>query len=208
MVTESDGARAVAIARGALAACVGPTPPRDPAAPFRDRALPPLFDEKRGVFVTLRTAEAAELRGCIGYPLPVLPLRAGIPRAAVAAAVEDPRFPPVHARELAAVTVEVSVLTSPQPVASVVPSERLAAVVVGRDGLLIEGRGTSGLLLPQVAVEQAWDPAQFLAELCRKAGLRAEMWRSSEVRLSTFQADVFAEERPEGAVARVPLGSR
>lgn len=205
MVTDAEGAQAVQIARGAIAAGIGPSPPRDAATPFRELPLPPLFDERRGVFVTLRAVPEDELRGCIGYPLPVLALRLAIPRAAVAAAVEDPRFPPLRSRELAVTRIEVSILTRPAPIPAVRPSDRIAAVTIGRDGLIVEGEGTSGLLLPQVAVEQEWDAETFLAQTCVKAGLRPEMWRSPQVRFLTFQAEVFAEERPDGPVARVPL---
>ena len=70
--------------------------------------------DKRGVFVTL--TKAGELRGCIGFPYPVMPLGDAIEDAAVAAATGDPRFPPVRKDELASVRLEVTILTVPLPV--------------------------------------------------------------------------------------------
>lgn len=207
MVTEEEGALAVTIAREAIQRTTGPSPSRDAAAPFRDRRLPAVFSEPRGVFVTIRRAASGALRGCIGFPLPVFPLGVALPRAAAAAAVEDPRFPPVTERELANLTVEVSVLTVPEEITAATPAGRLASVRVGRDGLIVDGDGTSGLLLPQVAVEEAWDARRFLAETCVKAGLSPESWTSPRLRFRRFQAEVFREERPGGAVRREPLES-
>ncbi len=46
-----------------------------------------------GVFVTLNNPLG--LRGCIGYPLPDRKLFDALIEASIAAATEDPRFPPV-----------------------------------------------------------------------------------------------------------------
>src|SRR5208282_1413651 len=79
-VTELPvGLEAVRIARTSIATALSEDGPRDPAAPFRSVPLAPLFDEPRGVFVTLTQARGGALRGCIGFPVPVYPLRAAIP---------------------------------------------------------------------------------------------------------------------------------
>ena len=70
------------------------------------------FKEERGVFVTLNELE--KLRGCIGFPEPVYPLKRAIIEAARAAAFKDPRFPPVTEEEIEDITVEISVLTKPK----------------------------------------------------------------------------------------------
>ena len=171
---------------------------RDAAEPFRRVELPPGFDEPRGVFVTLtRTADGA-LRGCVGFPLPVFPLRAAIPRAAWAAAVDDPRFPPVGLGEIDRLLVELSVLTRPERLGP--PSARAGEIEIGRDGLIVEADGTIGLILPQVATEQGWGPERFLSETCRKAGLPASAWQSAEVTVRRFRAELFRELAPGGAV--------
>jgi len=187
-----EGSQAIRIARGAIERALGASAPRDAAEPYRSEALAPVFDERRGVFTTLKRRSDGGLRGCIGFPLPVYPLRAAIPRTAVAAAVEDPRFPPLAPRELPGIFVEVSILTPPVPLPGE-PRDRGTEVVVGRDGLLVESDAASGLLLPQVAPEQGWDARRFLDETCRKAGLPARAWESDEVTVRRFQAEIFSE---------------
>lgn len=204
-VTLDVGERAVGLARSALRAVLGPDPPKDPARPFRDLPLPAVFDEPRGVFTTLRRAGSDRLRGCIGYTLPVFPLRIGIPRTAAGAALEDPRFPPVTLTELDGLTVEISLLTVPEPLPGGPPRGRPTAVRVGRDGLIVRCGHAEGLLLPQVAVEQGWNSEEFLAETCGKAGLPFDAWLRPETEVFRFGSVVFGEEIPEGPVRAVPL---
>ena len=199
------GERAVQLARTTLDTVLGPNPPKDPAAPFRKLHLPAAFDERRGVFTTLRQSPSGLLRGCIGYTLPVYPLRIAIPRTAASAALEDPRFPPVELSELPRLTVEVSLLTVPEPLPARRPRERAAAVRVGRDGLIVRWGPMEGLLLPQVAVEQKWDAPAFLSETCGKAGLPFDAWLRPETEVLRFSSAVFAEDEPIGPIRPVPL---
>jgi uncharacterized protein len=208
MFGSAERETAVRLARAALEAHLGPAPPSDPAAPFERAPLSPVFEERRGVFVTLTRAGTGALRGCIGHPLPVEPLRRAIPHLAVAAGVEDPRFPPVRRPELGGLAVEISVLTVPTPIVARDGPGRRAEVVVGRDGLIVEARGTSGLLLPQVAPEQGWDSAGLLSGVCEKAGLPADAWLDLRTRLYRFEAEVFGELHPGGPVRPVPLTAR
>jgi uncharacterized protein len=200
MLTADEGARAVHLARARLERVLGGT--AVPPEGEEGRALPPVFDEPRGVFVTLRRHPSRDLRGCVGFPLPFHPLRKAVQESAVSAATEDPRFPPVRAPELSSLTVEVSVLTVPVPLRATSPEERIREVVVGRDGLIVEGYGTSGLLLPQVAPEQGWTSEELLEGTCEKAGLPAAAWRDPKVRIRRFEAEVFAERSPAGDVVR------
>lgn len=199
------GERAVQLARSTLDVVLGPRPPKDPAAPFRDLRLPPAFDENRGVFTTLRQFPSGLLRGCIGYPLPVVPLRIGVPQTAAGAALDDPRFPPVIIVELPHLTVEVSVLTVPEPLPASRPRDRPDAVRVGVDGLIVRWRRTEGLLLPQVAVEQHWTAEEFLAETSIKAGLPPDAWLRPEAHVLRFSSSVFAESEPGGSASPVSL---
>jgi uncharacterized protein len=192
--------QALRLPRRALEQALGPSPGDDPAGLFDGELLPPVFDEMRGAFVTLRRFPGDQLRGCIGYPLPVLPLRTALARAAVAAGLEDPRFAPVRAAELSRLAIEVSVLTVPVPVPAAAPAQRVAAIRVGRDGLIVEGFGASGLLLPQVAPEQGWTAEEFLAGTCEKAGLPRYAWRDPRVVVRRFEAEVFRERSPGGDV--------
>ncbi len=154
--------------------------------------------------MTLKRYPSGDLRGCIGFPLPVLPLGQAIAEAAVSAAVDDPRFPPVTAHELGRLTVEVSILGLPTPIPAGPPAATVAAVQVGRDGLIVDGRGTSGLLLPQVAPEQGWTAEELLSGTCEKAGLPPDAWRGPGVRIRRFEAEVFGEIAPRGGIVREP----
>ncbi len=168
------------LARGGLEAHFRGEPPPRLAS---DRAE--TFGEPRAVFVSLRNR--GDLRGCIGTLSPEGDLTRSVPKFALLAALQDPRFPPLTASELPECQIEISVLTPPQPVEN--PEE----IEVGRDGLIIEARGRRGLLLPQVATEWGFDRETFLGEVSKKAGLPADAWRQPDARLWTFQAEVFSE---------------
>lgn len=135
-------------------------------------------------FVTL--TKNGRLRGCIGYTEAVAPLFKVVQECAVAAATEDPRFPPVSPRELPFLRVEISVLT---PLFPIRPEE----VEVGRHGLMVAQGGRRGLLLPQVPVELGWDRETFLDQTCVKAGLPPSAWRHGAT-LRAFTAEVFGEQ--------------
>lgn len=141
--------------------------------------------EPRGAFVTLKRREDGDLRGCIGRIEAREALGITVAQVAVAA-TKDRRFEPVSSEELGVIRIEVSVLTPPLPIAP-------DGVEVGRHGLIVRRDGSSGLLLPQVAVEHGWDRATFLAETCRKAGLRRDAWQEDRTVLLAFTAEVFGE---------------
>lgn len=145
----------------------------------------PILGEERGAFVTLTIG--GQLRGCIGNIRGVAPLDSTIERMAVAAATEDPRFPPVQAAELDRIAIEISVLTPFKRISD--PEE----IEVGRDGLYIEKGMNRGLLLPQVATEYGWDRYTFLDQTCRKAGLPDGAWREG-ADIYIFSAQIFNEE--------------
>ena len=183
-LSEETRRQLLALARGTLEAHFrGEAPPRLSS----DRAE--TFGDPRAIFVTLRMGE--RLRGCIGTLAPEGDLARSVPRFALRAAFEDPRFPALTAQELTECTIEISVLTAPRPLED--PEE----IVIGRDGLILEFGGRRGLLLPQVATEWEFDRTMFLGELSRKAGLPPETWRQPGAKLWFFQAEVFSEEERE-----------
>jgi uncharacterized protein (TIGR00296 family) len=154
-----------------------------------------------GVFVTLnRWDKGRSLRGCIGIPYPVKPLIEATIEAAIDAATGDPRFPPVKLGEMKYITVEVSVLTPPTEIKVADPTDYPKHIKIGVDGLIVEKGLFKGLLLPQVAVEWNMDPEEFLSNCCMKAGLPPDSWISRDIKVSKFQALVFAEEEPDGNV--------
>ena len=161
--------------------------------------------EKAGVFVTLNyvtTTKKEYLRGCIGFPLPERPLYQGVVEAAIAAATEDPRFPPLDIQELDNILFEISVLTPPERI-TVSPADYGKEIEIGRDGLILQWRFGSGLLLPQVPVELKWDVEEYLANICYKAGAPPDVWLDPSSKLYKFQATVFKEVEPKGEVIRL-----
>lgn len=163
--------------------------------------------EKAGVFVTLNYITSSKkeyLRGCIGFPLPEKPLYQGVVEAAIAAATEDPRFPPLDRQELNNIIFELSVLTSPQQI-RVNPAEYGKEIEIGRDGLILQWRFGSGLLLPQVPVELKWNLEEYLANICYKAGAPPDVWLDPSSKLYKFQAVVFKEVEPKGKVVQLGI---
>jgi uncharacterized protein (TIGR00296 family) len=183
ILTSSEGELLIRIARSAVDYAVAKTP--EPKIHFF-----PVLNEKRGVFVTL--TKGGELRGCIGFPYPVMPLGEAIAHAARAAALEDPRFLPVTKDELGAISLEITILTVPEPLKGD-PAKRPEQVIVGKHGLIARGMGTSGLLLPQVATDYGWDAKTFLDHTCMKAGLSERCWTSKNVEILTFEGQIFSE---------------
>jgi AmmeMemoRadiSam system protein A len=155
---------------------------------LEERALPEFtpsehLSQARGVFTTLY--RNGRLRGCVGYPTALAPLHQAVIETARAAAFEDPRFPPVTLAEARDLAVSISVLG---PLQAILPEH----VEVGRHGLVISHGSHRGLLLPQVAAENAWDRVTFLEQTCRKAGLALDAWRTGAA-IEAFTAEVFGD---------------
>lgn len=199
MLTCAEGRTAVHLAKEALTSYIGMK------KVIELENLPPVFEEMRGVFVTLH--EDGDLRGCIGYPMPILPLGRAIVDSAINAGSRDPRFPRVRKEELGRIEVEVTILTQPEPYTE--PRKMLPELVqIGRDGLIVTRGPYTGLLLPQVAPEWGFDSMEFLSQTCVKAGLPADAWLDEDTEVQHFQAQIFAEAGPGGEVfeKRFPEG--
>ena len=159
-----------------------------------------IFSQDRGVFVSIHTFPDHSLRGCIGFPEPIMPLGKAIVDAAVSAC-HDPRFPSLTRDELSEMVIEVSVLTKPERVRGK-PRDRRFRIRIGTDGLIVRRPPFSGLLLPQVATEQGFSQDQFLCQCCRKAGLSSNDWLTEECDVFTFQAEIFSEDSPNGSIVK------
>jgi uncharacterized protein len=200
MLTKSEGEMAVRLARTAIKECLTN---RKKIIP---EDLPDIFKEKRGVFVTLNKKIASkELRGCIGRPYPVLPLGEAIILSAINAAREDPRFYPVELKELDEIVIEVTILTVPKRI-NAKPRDIPDKIVIGRDGLIISSGRSSGLLLPQVAVEYGFDSTEFLSQTCIKAGLKPDAWLE-EAQVYSFEGQIFEEVEPGGKIKEKDIKS-
>jgi uncharacterized protein len=176
-LTEADQRLLLRLARGELEATLLSLP-----EPHLTN-VPVSLVQPCGAFVTLR--RSGQLRGCVGRVRTFLPLHKTVRDCAVAAALTDPRFPPVRGSELASLTLEVSVLS---PLVEARPEE----IELGHHGLLISQGSSRGLLLPQVPIEWNWDRTRFLEQTCIKAGLAPNAW-SQGARIETFTAQVFSE---------------
>jgi AmmeMemoRadiSam system radical SAM enzyme/AmmeMemoRadiSam system protein B/AmmeMemoRadiSam system protein A len=145
-----------------------------------------------GAFVSLK--RSGHLRGCCGFLGQSVPLATALVHAAKRTINEDHRFPPVAARELPHLNVEVWLLSNQQPVTAKGAARR-DTVQIGRHGLQIARGDRRGLLLPGVAVEHGLDAEQFLEHVCMKAELPPTAWREDDAMLWTF----------EGHAIRAPL---
>ena len=142
-------------------------------------------------FVTL--TKHGELRGCIGSLEARRPLVLDVRENATAAAFHDPRFPPVRADELGDLHIEISVLSSPQPLVYDGPDDLIAKLRPGVDGVVIERGWNRATFLPQVW-EKLPDPRQFLQHLCLKAYLPADAYRDPGLDVYIYQVEEFEEE--------------
>lgn len=147
--------------------------------------LSPTLRQKAGVFVTLH--KDRDLRGCIGYIFPILPLWQAVMENARNAAFRDPRFSPLSPDELEKVEIEISVLTEPESI------NDISEFRVGIDGIILKKGPYQAVFLPQVAPEQGWDSETTLRQLSMKAGLNPDGWKTGAT-FETFQAIVFSEE--------------
>ncbi|MFZ5922265.1 MAG: AmmeMemoRadiSam system protein A [Chloroflexota bacterium] len=162
--------------------------------PLPDLDLPSLTPRLRAngaAFVTLTTA-GGDLRGCIGALEAYQPLAEDVREHAVAAALNDFRFPPVQPEELERIEIEVSRLTAPRPLVYETPEELLAGLRPGVDGVVLRDGIRRATFLPQVW-EKVPDPAAFLEHLCLKMGASPSLWRQKQLEVLTYQVEEFHE---------------
>ena len=184
--TAERGRALLRIARASLAAALGlGSPSAGPDEPW--------LREPGATFVTLR--QRGDLRGCVGSILAYRPLFEDVWSNARASAFNDTRFPPVEPAEFPEISVEVSLLSPPEPLAALSEAEALRRLRPGVDGLIFEYGEYRSTFLPQVW-EQLPDPQDFLDHLKAKAGLPRGFW-SPEVRLSRYTVSKW-EEGEEG----------
>ncbi len=147
------------------------------------------LDEPAATFVTLR--RHGELRGCIGSLEADRPLREDVATNARAAALRDPRFPPLTQTELDGLSIEVSLLSPPQPLSIVDEDDVVRQLDAARDGVLLEIGPHRATFLPQVW-EQLPDARDFLRHLKAKAGLAPGFW-SLDIRVSRYAVQKWSE---------------
>jgi uncharacterized protein len=174
------------IARQSLEAgvCGGPLPPLDLAA------LTPTLQAEGASFVTLTVH--GDLRGCIGALQPYQPLAEDVREHAVAAALEDPRFPQVQEKELAKIQIEISRLTVPVVLDYKDAQDLVSRLRPGVDGVILRDGFRRATFLPQVW-EKIPEASSFLANLCYKMGAAPDTWKRKHLEVLVYQVEEFHE---------------
>lgn len=159
-----------------------------------NRALQLLLRSIGASFVTL--TNHGQLRGCIGSLAPHRMLGEDIAANTLAAAFEDPRFPPLQASELDQIQIEVSVLTEPKPLERFEGESNesyLSRLRPGIDGVILRRDFHRATFLPQVWSELP-DVHDFISQLMYKAGLGGAEF-GPEIKLETYQVQAWGEAK-------------
>lgn len=188
-LTEEEKGILLRLAREALEKGVRgeEIPPLDPAT------LTPALRSEGASFVTLTIH--GQLRGCIGALEPYQSLAEDAREHAVAAALRDPRFPPVTPAELPHIHIEISRLTRPRPLSYTDADDLLAKLNPGLDGVILRDGYRRATFLPQVWA-QLPEKETFLNHLCQKMGAPSTLWRKKHLEVETYQVEEFHEPRP------------
>jgi AmmeMemoRadiSam system protein A len=155
-----------------------------------ENELTPVLRAPGASFVTL-TVEGV-LRGCIGALEPYQSLAEDVREHARAAALEDYRFPPVSPEELERINIEVSRLTTPQPLGYSEPDQLPGLLRPGVDGVVLMDGYRRATFLPQVW-EKLPNPIDFLEHLCVKMGASPDLWKRKKLEVLIYQVEEFHE---------------
>ena len=154
-------------------------------------SLPSRLRQEGSSFITLTSH--GQLRGCIGTLEAYQPLAEDVRIHAVAAALKDPRFPPVREDELSRIQIEVSCLTCPVPLEYRDSDDLLSKLHPHLDGVVLREKPYHrATFLPQVW-EKIPDCVEFLNNLCYKMGLEPDLWRRKHLEVLTYQVEEFHE---------------
>jgi AmmeMemoRadiSam system protein A len=186
----------VAIARSAIGAELRAADGIGVNSSWREHEAHPALDAPGATFVTL--FRRGMLRGCMGTLEARRALGADVRANAVAAAFDDPRFPRLGADEFLDTLVEISLLSPPEAVTADGEAVLLSQLRPGIDGVVLEYAGKRATFLPQVW-ESLPEPADFLAELKRKAALPMDFW-SPAVKVSRYGVVKWRESDLRGDV--------
>lgn len=188
MLSEHHGKILIRLARQAIEQELG----MKGSAPLSAELLAdPVLQARQGVFVTLH--KRGQLRGCIGSLTGTESIVDGIRHHAINAAFHDHRFAPVTAAEIQELTIDISVLTEPEPLVYEDCADLVAKLRPGVDGVILrDSSWACATFLPQV-----WDQLPtvelFLCHLCCKAGLPESAWRRNCLTIQTYQVQCFKE---------------
>lgn len=181
--TETERAEMLALARDSIAYRLSLAP-----SPADHSQLPSYLQQHGASFVTLEIKR--QLRGCIGTIEAYRPLGEDLIENAAAAALHDPRFPPLSATEYPETTIKLSILTTPEPMQFDSEIDLLRQLLPGMDGLILSEGARRGTFLPSVW-EQLPNPADFLNHLKQKAGLSIDYW-SDTLQVERYRTEQFS----------------
>lgn len=138
-----------------------------------------LFEIKRGCFVSLHKKNG-ELRGCIGTITPVYDnLIEEIRENAIAAATQDPRFPPVTPKELSDLVISVDILSELEKVKDVAELNPKIFGVVVKSGY------KRGVLLPDI------EGVKTIEEQLNIAKMKAGIYEDEPLEIFKFTVNRF-----------------
>lgn len=189
-LSEAQGQLLVKLARQTLLEHFAKQIPQNETDSLNSALTQSCFQTSCGTFVTLTID--GQLRGCIGNLTSSESLVSDVRRNAINAAFHDPRFSPLSTSELDRVKIEVSILSEPRPLYYRDAADLLKKLRPKIDGVILRKDFASATFLPQVW-EQLPQPQDFLTQLCLKAGLASDAWQNSELEVSAYQVQYFAE---------------
>jgi uncharacterized protein len=185
MISDADGQKIIQLARESIITKFSNSKPESTGLDH--------LTGTQGIFVTLH--KKGELRGCVGYIESEKLLKNSIIEIARSAAFNDSRFSAVTEDEMKEIDLEVSILSIPKEVKIKKPEDYFDHIKIGQHGLILQNGMHSGLLLPQVPVEQKWDKKEYLTYLGIKAGIGPDAWKDKNTKIYAFEAQVFHEEQ-------------
>jgi AmmeMemoRadiSam system protein A len=151
-------------------------------------SLPAALQASGASFVTL--TRNGELRGCIGALEAHQALADDVREHAIAAALQDYRFPPVTPDELPEIDIEISRLTPSHPLEYDTPQDLIKCLKPNIDGVVLKYGGRRATFLPQVW-EKISDPSLFLSYLCQKMGVSPDLWQHKKLEVFIYQVEEF-----------------
>jgi len=153
--------------------------------------LTPLLRADGAAFVTLTVK--GKLRGCIGALQPYQPLYEDVREHAIAAALDDHRFPPVRPGELSQIQIEISRLTMPRTLIYKDADDLLVKLQPNIDGVILRDGQRRATFLPQVWA-QIPNKRDFLGHLCVKMGAASSLWQQKHLDVQIYQVEEFHEQ--------------
>lgn len=152
---------------------------------------PAIFNQLGACFVTLE--KHGSLRGCIGSIIAYRSLMNDLIKNSQSSAFSDPRFQPLRKDEFDDLSINISLLSTPEEMHFENEADLLRQIKPFIDGIIIKERNYQAVYLPSVW-EQLPDKTLFLNSLKVKAGL-SENYFSQTFEAYRFTTEYISEEK-------------